>query len=526
MSLSLQWFQKYSFDGSLYVKCRGVKPTEKVIFRLFRENVEFGKIETTGSKQVRFEHLPAAQYSLTMSASTASGFQEHKERSVVLKEFAPLQLPAAETSTFSRPDLKGSLSIPSAGNTILYVMFHPNGLEKLKAHNDLGIDLTTVLWNRVFPEAAIQKMSKTHAPLTRFEHLYRVSGIENDTVLLELAQRLEALQEVDYCSLEQDPSTLEPPPMPHQPRAKPTNAATPDFSSKQGYLDSGRGMNVRTAWARTKGAGATVRHLDFGVNDQHEDLFGNITVVTNRPETQSREHGTASTGCIAAKDNSTGVTGIAPNCGFYFYDTGGMPQAMADMEAGDIISIDLQVNGGTGGTKLFPMVSSKTWWDMIFACTDAAVVVIYAAGNGGLDLTGDADFTNFGNSLGIMIGACNSTDGRRAAFSNYNLYYTCNSWGDSVTTTGYGSLQNEDGVNRDYTDEYSGTSSATPLTSGAIALMQAYMIETHHAILPSVAVALHIQSYGYGDAAGQKIGHRPDIHRILSGIDTLFKSST
>ncbi|WP_273802785.1 S8 family serine peptidase, partial [Proteus vulgaris] len=61
-----------------------------------------------------------------------------------------------------------------------------------------------------------------------------------------------------------------------------------------------------------------------------------------------------------------------------------------------------------------------------------------------------------------------------AYFSNYNREIAfINSWGDwSVTTTGYGSLQKLPGDNRNYSRDYSGTSSATPLCSGALALIQ------------------------------------------------------
>ncbi|WP_342221283.1 S8 family peptidase [Candidatus Fukatsuia endosymbiont of Tuberolachnus salignus] len=262
------------------------------------------------------------------------------------------------------------------------------------------------------------------------------------------------------------------------------------------------------------GKGATVRHLDFGVYHAHEDLKGNITVINSRAG--DCNHGTASTGCIAAIGNDYGVTGIAHNCHFFFYDTGDLNKIVRDVEPGDIISIDNQFKLGS---YYVPMVHSKDYWNKFKLCVDAGAIVIYAGGNGGQNLKSLAPFNNWGSSGAIMIGACHSENGRKISASNYNHDKVINSWGMKVTTTGYGDLQRVEGSNRNYTSSYSGTSSATPLVAGALALIQSYAKTKYHVVFNAFDMHQIIEESGYKDAKGEDIGYRPNVIEALKRVD-------
>ncbi|WP_345994340.1 S8/S53 family peptidase [Sodalis praecaptivus] len=66
-------------------------------------------------------------------------------------------------------------------------------------------------------------------------------------------------------------------------------------------------------------------------------------MVHSRSETEDCNHGTASTGCIAAAKKDFGVTGIAYGSDYYFYDTGDLDLIVRDAIPGDIVSLDIQL---------------------------------------------------------------------------------------------------------------------------------------------------------------------------------------
>ncbi|EJF78584.1 hypothetical protein MCO_00611 [Bartonella sp. DB5-6] len=349
----------------------------------------------------------------------------------------------------------------------------------------------------------------------------------------EFCRQIEQMDGVIYCSITPFMNNLEPPflesakkPASMRPERKakkantPLYGETPDFSKLQGYLDEGRGMNIRNVWAQgNTGQGAVIRHLDFGIYKKHEEFQeGNITVVHSRPETRDCNHGTASTGCIAAGKNSFGVTGIAHSASFYFYDTDDLDIIVEQAKPGDIVSLDIQAyfNG-----ELAPMISIKSWWDAIRNLTQKQVIIIMAAGNGGHNVGNLSFCPDYGDCGGILVGACNPPDGLRASFSNYGHRDSLiNSWGWDVVTTGYGSLQKRFGHNRNYTNNYGGTSSATPLCCGALALLQSHAKKRGFLLTPKSMRALLEQS-NYTEGVKDGIGRRPNVGQLVKIIDAM-----
>ncbi|WP_186338626.1 S8 family serine peptidase [Chromobacterium vaccinii] len=180
------------------------------------------------------------------------------------------------------------------------------------------------------------------------------------------------------------------------------------------------------------------------------------------------------------------------------------------------------------GGKLLPVIHSRGWWDLIMALTRKGVVVVLAAGNGGLDLSPAAgNMDQFGDSGGTLVGACYHSSGERVYFSNYNHPTSrINSWGDwSVVTTGYGSLQRKPGNDRNYANDYAGTSSATPLSSGALALIQSYAIAKFGIYLNASGMRTIISDTGYSEGVGGKIGHRPNVDAAIAELFKLYNKS-
>ena len=78
-------------------------------------------------------------------------------------------------------------------------------------------------------------------------------------------------------------------------------------------------------------------------------------------------------------------------------------------------------------------------------------------------------------------------------------------------TTGYSSLQSLPENNSNYTKDYAGTSSATPLSSGALALIQSYAITHLGLYLNSLEMRDLILKTGYLKNAGNNIGCWPNV---------------
>lgn len=330
---------------------------------------------------------------------------------------------------------------------------------------------------------------------------------------------------------------------------------TPDFERRQTYLDAAGGMNVRAAWARqVTGKGARIHFTDGGLFAEHEDLRANpdLHIVTLEPNDDPR-HGTASTGVLLATRNGLGVTGISHDSELYLHhnrasDAQGRLRTLKDLlrlvEPGDIVGINRQTANPGVLTTFLPALHDRAWWEVIQQLTQRGAVVVVAASNGssqsvadkgtvrgyGVDLGQWRYFNDLGDANAIVVGACQSWDGKPHVYSNYNYRYRMlNAWGDSVTTLAYGALQDKSGDNRDYTDNYGGTSAATPLVAGALSLIQSYAMEQHHLYLDANQMHQLVMASGYQDATLPDsdvlpMGSRPNVLGALELLDRILES--
>ncbi|WP_095065115.1 S8 family serine peptidase [Pseudomonas sp. Irchel s3f19] len=334
---------------------------------------------------------------------------------------------------------------------------------------------------------------------------------------------------------------------------------TPDFEALQRYLNepdsSAKGLNICNAWqAGVQGRGVRVHFSDGGLYANHEDLRGNPRLKVIPPTVDSEpDHGTASVGVLLAHDNGLGMTGICHAAELFLYDNRAydargysqtLKKLLAYARAGDIVGVNRQTaNVNVLGTFL-PSLHDRTWWDVTRSLTERGVVVLNAACNGtsvsdhnarttqgyGVDLEQWRYFDDHGEADAILVGACHSWDGKPHQYSNYNYRYRMlNGWGDSVATLGYGALQDKNGHDRDYTSTYGGTSSATPMVTGALALIQSYAIEQHHLYLNANQMHLLVMQSGYKDAtlpdaSRLPMGARPNVLGALVLLDQILQA--
>jgi subtilisin family serine protease len=315
---------------------------------------------------------------------------------------------------------------------------------------------------------------------------------------------------------------------------------TPSFETHQGYLSPAPGgIDVVAAWEKqTLGAGVWFADIEGGWNAAHEDLPGDrISHVagTPIPDPSWRAHGTAVLGEVVGRANSIGVVGIAPDVEQVFTASIGdiavadaIDTAANKLREGDVLLIELQMSGPRG--TWVPVEYYDDVYDAIAAATKRGVIVIEAAGNGYENL----DHRSYGkkfdrayrDSGAIMVGAGGPPrdgfrDRERLDFSNYGGRVDVQGWGRKVATLDYGDLQScdVDQRDRDYTNEFSGTSSASPIVAGAAILLQSYAKRDGRTLTPREVRDL-LRSTGTPQAGNtrEQIGPRPDLRRALAAL--------
>lgn len=277
----------------------------------------------------------------------------------------------------------------------------------------------------------------------------------------------------------------------------------PDYEPNQTYLKATPdGVGAQAMWSSpgATGSGVTVAVVEYNFNANHQDLpqistvLGNPTNPSNSPDAD--QHGTASIGLVAAKDNGWGTTGIAHGASVIFSAVSGDKIAKAItntfpyLDFGDVINVSMGVR--TDGFSM-PVEYWLNVYNAIKTATANGINVIIGAGNGhqlnnvGTNLDShDPDsggpshgpFLRENDSGSIYAGAgappnYGTQPARsRVLVSNYGTRLDVQGQGALVWTTGYGDIYNAEGSNLYYTDRYWGTSSASAVVSGAVALLQ------------------------------------------------------
>ena len=280
-------------------------------------------------------------------------------------------------------------------------------------------------------------------------------------------------------------------------------AGSRNFEPAQGYMHSPpNGIGAVETWglAGAKGKGITICDIEGNWNRSHEDLPSGIQLIggTVINDLGWRNHGTAVLGEMVSVPSTKGTAGISHQAravvqsaivGGVFNAAGAIANATSVLKAGDVILIELQATGPNN-----KYVAMQFWGDIfsaIVAATAKGITVVEAAGNGdeNFDL---AVFNGTGlqkDSGAIVVGAgvppTNYFDfdvapgygpigvpRSRIWFSNYGKIVNVQAWGWHVCTLGYGDAQGGASENVWYTHRFSGTSSASPIVTGAVACMQ------------------------------------------------------
>jgi subtilisin family serine protease len=336
-------------------------------------------------------------------------------------------------------------------------------------------------------------------------------------------------------------------------------AGSRNFEPAQGYLcDAPNGIGAAGVWnlAGAKGNGIAICDIEGNWNRGHEDLPQGIPLFGGSliNDIGWRNHGTAVLGEMVSVPNSLGCVGISHQAkaavqsamiSGVFNAAGAISNAASNLRAGDVILIELHAPGPNG-----KFVAMQFWPDIfaaIKAAVDKGITVVEAAGNGdenfdlavfngtglqkdsgaivvgaGVPPTNYVDFDGFGPGLPSYssLGVPRS----RIFFSNYGKIVNVQGWGWHVTTLGYGDAQGGASENKWYSLRFSGTSSASPIVTGAVACLQGRAKAKNGAPLPPKTVRNILISTGTPQQAGpgvpisQHIGPQPNLLEAMKKV--------
>jgi len=169
--------------------------------------------------------------------------------------------------------------------------------------------------------------------------------------------------------------------------------------------------------------------------------------------------------------------------------------------------------------------------DAVFAAIQVAVanrrVVVESAGNGASDLGGpefvgryDPGSAYFLDSGAIMVGARESATRLASCLTNHGARIDVSAWGDSVTTTGWlGRLTPDENAdsNRNYDDDFGGTSAAAAIVAGAAALIQSAQIGRSGAPFGPEQMRTILRTFGTDQEGGSspRVGRMPSVRWAL-----------
>jgi subtilisin len=218
-------------------------------------------------------------------------------------------------------------------------------------------------------------------------------------------------------------------------------------------------------WSMTRGEGIKIAILDTGIDPNHPDLKANIVKGMNFTSANAADyvdrqgHGSHCAGIIAGVDNNFGVVGVAPKASLY------IGKVLGDNGSGDLnaivkgidwaISEKVDIISMSLGCSADP---GPAFHAAFQRARQAGIVIVAASGNENTTCGWPAAYPEC-----VAVAAVDQTFGR-AGFSNF---------GEAVDVAAPGVDILSTYKNGQYA-KLSGTSMATPMVSGVIALVQAF----------------------------------------------------
>ena len=254
---------------------------------------------------------------------------------------------------------------------------------------------------------------------------------------------------------------------------------------------SGEDVNITGTWNTYKGSGIVIGIVDDGLDWNHPDIstyydstldYDFCNDDGDPTPTSNNAHGTAAGGVAAATgNNGVGVTGAAPEASLVGLQL--ISCSTTDIRESNTLGherqdIDIYSNSwgpSDDGETLSgpgPLMLAALEADALQGRNGKGNIITWAAGNG-LDDDDNSNYDGYANLRYTIAVTAVDHKGRQSYYAepgaNILVASPSNGDGESITTT---DIEGSGGYsNSDYTSTFGGTSSATPLVSGIIALM-------------------------------------------------------
>lgn len=263
-------------------------------------------------------------------------------------------------------------------------------------------------------------------------------------------------------------------------------------------------LNVVDVWDDYTGSGVTVTVIDDGFDYNHPDIspnyqldkdydFGGTPDANAAPESDSDNHGTPVMGILGAAQNGSGVVGVAFESNLIGFRHGNnllgqiaateatFDSSNANYQATDVVSMSF------GENTPFYLVLKSFHLDLLDNISQGnaigrgglGTVYVKSAGNGRLINNDNANAEMVDASPYTITVAAALADGSVANYSSPGASVTVSAFGSPLAGTIFttdrldteGNNENTSANGGDYEPAFNGTSAATPMVSGVVALM-------------------------------------------------------
>ncbi len=287
------------------------------------------------------------------------------------------------------------------------------------------------------------------------------------------------------------------------------------FSQQWHLLNTGQNggtpgidINITNVWDRWRGAGVMIGIVDDGLQLTHPDLAANVNTSIDwdfngydadpSPNLRNDTHGTPVAGVAAGRgNNGQGIVGVAYEATLVGLRLLGgtdtdVQDAAAMLHSNALIQVKNNSWGAYDGDGALegpgPLMAAALAQGTTSGRGGKGTIYVFAGGNG-LQYRENVNYDGFANSIHVFAVGAVTDQGFQAGYSEPGacLVVTapssdfpdlCSGRRQGITTT---DLVGQDGENktgatceladRDYTQGFSGTSAATPVVSGVIALV-------------------------------------------------------
>lgn len=247
---------------------------------------------------------------------------------------------------------------------------------------------------------------------------------------------------------------------------------------------SGEDVNIEAVWQEgIRGEGVNIAIVDDGLDFNHLDLGENVNSSLNHNYTDTgsvykfhEHHGTQVAGIVAARDNSTGVRGVAPRATIYGYNYLVSPTLFSQADSMTRNSAVTAVSNNSWGHVEGPGLShASAFWERAVESGvksgygGRGVFYAWATGNGHPEDNSNLDELT---SYYAVTSVCAVNDGDlRASYSELGAnLWVCAPSGER-TLPEHREIVTTENSDR-YVYDFSGTSAATPIVTGVAALMR------------------------------------------------------